>query len=522
MVSRIEGPSHRVIQRRGDEYAARFVAAIRDTLRTVTAGFHGVVTLDDLTPIMREWKRRLDNGLVADVGQAYADTAHTTRVAQRDELMKLLVNETLVAAATGSGDTFEIPPVSNQRAEDLMSTARNRLVNVGNDVWEHARGELLTGLQNGEGIPQLRDRVVGSTDLSARRAETIARTEIAGAMNAGSLDQMRHIGAAGLTQEWIAVMDARTRPEHAAMNGLKIGINEAFRIGEPGDEVNCRCTLGFDIPDDEFVLSACDCSEGEAPLLASALVASVDMGKDLSSVCACTPSIDAASDLRLSIESGERSRTQIGLSAVSRVVQNDGKETIVRRTSSAHEQASHVVADRLGTSVPRTIRHNGEFYQEVIRGDVAAIHDSKVIEKIAKGEASFDDYTRATQDLRNAITSSDGRGLGIFDYLTGQSDRHKSNWIITDTQQVVGIDHDLSFGKTISPFAEHWSTQTFTHTEALDILIKVESTKDYFTTNGLTSEFNEMKRRAQYVVDHGKFDDTVIVKNKLSADGTPL
>jgi SPP1 gp7 family putative phage head morphogenesis protein len=287
-VSRIEGPTRRTIARREQEYGARFVASIRDTLRAVTSGFSGVVTLDDLAAITREWNRRVDAGLLEDIGQAYADAAYATRVSQRDALVELLkANGTLLAAA--GGDTFEIPSVANQRAEDVMGDARNRLTNVGNEVWENARGELLTGLQNGEGIPQLRDRVMGATDLTAARAETIARTEIASAMNSGALDQMRQIDAPGMTKEFIATDDGRTRPEHLAQNGEKVPLNGAFSNGiEPGDEPNCRCTYGFDIPNEQLVDSACSCGEDETALLASvALTAGIDLGDDLGAVCAC-------------------------------------------------------------------------------------------------------------------------------------------------------------------------------------------------------------------------------------------
>jgi SPP1 gp7 family putative phage head morphogenesis protein len=237
--------------------------------------------------------RRVDAGagLLNEVGQTYADAAHATRVAQRDAVVALLRDNGNAALVASASDEFEIPMVANQRAEELMSDARNRLVNVGNDVWEEARGQLLDGLQAGEGVAALRDRVVGATDLSAQRAELVARSEVARAMNSGALDQMRQIDAAGLQQEWIAVMDARTRPEHADMNGLKVGINEQFPIGEPGDEPNCRCTLGFSLPDEQLVASVCNCVEGELPLLASgALVAgpsAVDLGGDLGAVCAC-------------------------------------------------------------------------------------------------------------------------------------------------------------------------------------------------------------------------------------------
>lgn len=250
-MSRIDGPSRHAISQRADRYSTRVVRAIHDTLRVVTDAFSGVVTLDDLSVIMREWKRRVDapGGLLDDVRGAYEAGARSTRSAQRDAFARALV-----AAA---GDSFSVPLVANDRAESLLQAARNRLVNVSNEVWELARGELLTGLQAGEGVPELRDRVMGATRLAAPRAQTIARSEIAHAMNSGSLDQMRQLAAPGMTKEWIATGDGRTRPEHAAMNGQRVALNQPFSIGEePGDAVNCRCTYGFELPDSELIDAA--------------------------------------------------------------------------------------------------------------------------------------------------------------------------------------------------------------------------------------------------------------------------
>jgi SPP1 gp7 family putative phage head morphogenesis protein len=50
---------------------------------------------------------------------------------------------------------------------------------------------------------------------------------------------------------WQATRDARTRPEHAAMHGETVTVDETFSNGEdaPG-EPNCRCTLLFELSDE--------------------------------------------------------------------------------------------------------------------------------------------------------------------------------------------------------------------------------------------------------------------------------
>lgn len=258
-MSRISGPDPRDVNVRSEQFIDLVNAAVWHTLDAVTGRMHGVVTLDSIAGISTEWQLYV-SALRDHVGQTFVDAAAQTRAAQRDALVTLLEKRaptTLTAA--GAPNAFEIPLVANAAAESLMSSAENRLSNVGNEIWEMARSQLLVGMQNGEGIPELRNRVMTAADFGAPRAELVARSEIAHAMNAGSLAQMKQIGAPGMTKEWIAVNDGRTRATHAHLDGKKIGINQTFPGGlAPGVEPNCRCTYGFDLPDDELE-STCGC-----------------------------------------------------------------------------------------------------------------------------------------------------------------------------------------------------------------------------------------------------------------------
>jgi HK97 family phage portal protein len=110
---------------------------------------------------------------------------------------------------------------------------------------EAVSGTLAEGIAEGEGIAALRGRVRAVfEEFPAWRAELIARTEATAANNAGFQDAYRQSGVAN-AKEWIATMDARTRDEHAALDGQIVPLDKTFGNGLPyPSEPNCRCVLG--------------------------------------------------------------------------------------------------------------------------------------------------------------------------------------------------------------------------------------------------------------------------------------
>lgn len=104
----------------------------------------------------------------------------------------------------------------------------------------------------GEGIPDMVKRVRGYYDGNADyRAERVARTEVVGASNKGSLEAYRQGGLK--RKEWLATEDDRTRPAHAEASGQVRDLDEPFTVGgesvmhpgegSPENVVNCRCTI---------------------------------------------------------------------------------------------------------------------------------------------------------------------------------------------------------------------------------------------------------------------------------------
>jgi SPP1 gp7 family putative phage head morphogenesis protein len=258
-VSRIEGITARDVFTRGEQFVDLVNSAVWHTLDAIARRMQGAVTLDSVGGVYTEWQLYV-TALRDHVGQSFIDAAAQTRLVQRDALVAVVLQrnpDALVAAVDGE---FEIPLVTNSMAESLMGAAENRLSNVGNEIWESARGQLLDGIQAGDSIGTLRDRVMSAADFSASRAELVARSEVAHAMNAGSLAQMKQLAVPGMTKEWIAVRDGRTREEHAHLDGLKVSLNASFPGGiEPGVAPNCRCVYGYDVPDDDLA-EVCSCA----------------------------------------------------------------------------------------------------------------------------------------------------------------------------------------------------------------------------------------------------------------------
>lgn len=249
-MARIEGPSHVEIAQRGAGYDRLLVSTIRRTLRVVVKTMDTNPTVDDLGRITWYWTKEVDERLLPRLEKIARDTA----AAQRSKL----VHPTLRADAApqvddpASSEPFDVPAVTNPLAEEYLAAARNRLVNVGNDVWEEARNQLLDGLRAGSNIETITDMIVNATDLAAPRAGVIARTEINGVMNLSSIEQMRQLAVDGITKEWLAVGDSRTRPTHLAANGQVVPIAQPFIVGgealDAPSQPNCRCTMTYDLP----------------------------------------------------------------------------------------------------------------------------------------------------------------------------------------------------------------------------------------------------------------------------------
>lgn len=206
------------------------------------------VSIDDLTAIEAAWQQELLTTISPAIERLYAEGADDAR-----DLLEELAEEVPVSFV-------------DQRllaAEVYLSQADNRLRGVGTELWRRTRLELNAGLAAGESIDDLARRVRSVLAATDVRAKTIARTEVIGATNAGSLAQMQAAGdAAPVAKTWLATKDGRTRLSHRASDGQTVALDESFvvggsRLSHPGDPtgapeeiINCRCTLLYELADE--------------------------------------------------------------------------------------------------------------------------------------------------------------------------------------------------------------------------------------------------------------------------------
>lgn len=88
------------------------------------------------------------------------------------------------------------------------------------------------------------DQVAQEAALKPWRVETIFRTNIQTAYNAGRYARMQSVKKVRPYWQYEAVGDERTRPEHAALNGMVFPADDVFWSEHfPPNGFNCRCSV---------------------------------------------------------------------------------------------------------------------------------------------------------------------------------------------------------------------------------------------------------------------------------------
>lgn len=135
---------------------------------------------------------------------------------------------------------------SAKKVTSITETTRNEL-----------RIILASAVKDGMSIPNTAAMINRLTSIrNRRRARTIARTEVVGAGNFGSIEAAAGTGLQ-LEKIWIATQDDRTRDSHREADGQTVGLRDKFSVqGEsldyPHDPtaaasnvINCRCAQAY-------------------------------------------------------------------------------------------------------------------------------------------------------------------------------------------------------------------------------------------------------------------------------------
>lgn len=170
-----------------------------------------------------------------------------------------LIHEIVAAAGTaaiedlGIGLRFDVdrPAIANFIRQRAQRFAKK----VNETTWEELRASLAEGLDAGEGVPKLMERVESIMgDRIRSSSETIARTETQGATSGGTIEAWRDTGVVE-SKVWIsALIPGRSRQEHMDAHGQTVPLDGQFTIGgveTPGPglsgvaevDINCLCAM---------------------------------------------------------------------------------------------------------------------------------------------------------------------------------------------------------------------------------------------------------------------------------------
>ena len=143
--------------------------------------------------------------------------------------------------------------INNPRPQELILQKIQKFsFEVNDTTLNELKREFAEGFAAGEGIPQFSKRVEKVFGIAKKsRRDTIARTEIIGTVNRGTLLGYQESGVVqGKT--WITSRDAKVRDIHVIMDKETVKLGRKFSNGlmHPGDwrgpageVINCRCTM---------------------------------------------------------------------------------------------------------------------------------------------------------------------------------------------------------------------------------------------------------------------------------------
>jgi HK97 family phage portal protein len=175
----------------------------------------------------------------------------------RDEV-KPILRDMVKDAGQAALDDLAIDMAFDVLAPEVVEFLKQRgqrfAKRVNETTWQQLKDSLREGLKNGESIPDLAKRVEEVMGARIRSSgEVIARTEVIGASNGGTLEAWKQSEVVA-TKTWLAALDNRTRDSHIEAHGQTVALDENFEVGSgrgpapgqiglPEEDIQCRCAM---------------------------------------------------------------------------------------------------------------------------------------------------------------------------------------------------------------------------------------------------------------------------------------
>lgn len=183
------------------------------------------------------------DGVLAPVWRTYLDRVWMSTVPKAGELVSVLLGKAAPDVFVDAAVRY-LRQNAGQKVQNITNTSRDEIGN-----------QIRIGVQKGETRTQIAQRITyHRRSITPGRAQTIARTEVHGAANYGSL-----IAAAEERVPMVKVWQAMggARPTHAAASGQRRALTEPFNVGSalldhpgavgpPEETINCRCSMTYE------------------------------------------------------------------------------------------------------------------------------------------------------------------------------------------------------------------------------------------------------------------------------------
>ena len=223
-------------------YAAKFNKALMQARSRVLSNLDKYVgktieqkaAVADLNFDLQEW----EDGLVVEFGKAGRAALNTAGRQAKAEVGQ-------------EDDAWTMPPA---KSVSFLKSRENFLRDIADSVHQAIEDQLVQGIEGGETMQELADRVRGTFNgISRARAMTIASTETAAAYGAARQEALEQSGIEW--KQWLTSGNDNVRPTHEAAEGQTRRINEPFTVGgaslmhpsdgsmgaPPEETINCHC-----------------------------------------------------------------------------------------------------------------------------------------------------------------------------------------------------------------------------------------------------------------------------------------
>ncbi len=144
--------------------------------------------------------------------------------------------------------------LEDDRFEMLISSyvkiRTDKITQINETVRKQIFSTIKEGIEAGETVNQIGDRIRSIYNMASSRSLMIARTETVGAVNGGS--QIYYEAEGVQKQERLTARAAHVRDAHTVIDGLVVAVKSSFsngldypgdQKGDAGETINCRCTL---------------------------------------------------------------------------------------------------------------------------------------------------------------------------------------------------------------------------------------------------------------------------------------